>query len=101
MGLALALAVKADLFEMMTHLEAPGDTLGWVTVQDGAWVRSHASSTVGTAMYAAGGSLITGFALGLGSKFWHEVLDMALEIRRYTKALKNKAEVASTEVSNG
>ena len=91
MGIGLAILVKADLFEIMTHLDSPWETLGWVRVTESEWSRVPATNNVGTALYALGGSAITGVALGFGSKFWHECLDIVFEVRNRAKALREKA----------
>lgn len=87
-GVGVAVLLKADLFEILRHLDAPWETLGWVRVSGSRWVRSAAAGDPGTALYAAGGSAVTGIALGFGSKFWHDVLDIVYEVRRATKRLR-------------
>lgn len=80
-GVALAVLMKADLFAMLANLEAPWETLGWVQLRGEEMVRSAALSDVGQAVYAVGGSVLTGFSLMFGSKFWHDVLDIVLQTR--------------------
>ena len=59
---------------------------------DGArWVWSPALQTVGSALYALGGCVLTGFALGFGSKFWHDLLGMVFELRKRAKQAKSGA----------
>ncbi|MDH5589088.1 MAG: hypothetical protein OEZ65_05995 [Gemmatimonadota bacterium] len=95
-GVGLALLMKADMFEILASLNAPWDTLGWVRVTDSGWVRVPATANLGTALYAAGGSVVTGLALGFGSKFWHELLDGILELRGLAQNLKKKADPPTT-----
>jgi hypothetical protein len=80
-GIGLAVLMKANLFELLSSLEAPWDTLGWIRMTDAGWIRVPATENLGTTVYAIGGSLLTGLALGFGSKFWHELLDAVLELR--------------------
>lgn len=87
-GVGVAVLLKANLFEILQHLDAPWDTLGWVRVSGARWVRSAAAGDPGSALYAAGGSAITGIALGFGSKFWHDVLDIVHEVRGAAKRLR-------------
>ena len=87
-GLVIALLFKADLFEILANLDAPWETLGWVKVEGGRFLQSTASQNLGSAVYAAVGSLFTGTALGFGSKFWHDVLGAVYELRDSTRRRK-------------
>jgi len=80
-GILFSILLKADLFAIMSRLEAPWDTLGWVQVENYRWMRSPASATLGGAIYALAGCTFTGFALGFGSKFWHDILGAVYELR--------------------
>jgi len=91
-GIALAVLVKANLFEILSSIESPWDTLGWFQQVDDKWAPAAAAASLGTAGYALLGSAITGIALGFGSKFWHELLDSVLELRGVAKALRKKQE---------
>jgi type IV secretory pathway VirB2 component (pilin) len=64
----LALAVKADFFAIVSHLEAPWDTLGWT--------RDAMAGSPAELLSAVLGTILTGLSLGFGSKFWHDVLDI-------------------------
>ena len=77
----LAMVVKADFFAILSHLEAPWDTLGWVRPSGTGWVRSPATGSLPQFLYAAGGTMLTGIAMGFGSKFWHDVLDIVYRSR--------------------
>jgi hypothetical protein len=70
----LALLMKADFFAILSHLEAPWDTLGWVRAAEDRW-------TPGRALQALVGMLVTGISLGFGSKFWHDTLDLVRGVR--------------------
>ena len=84
-SLAVALLVKADFFEILSRLDAPWETLGWARMQAGELVRTSAVSSVGKFAYAVVGCLLTGFAMGFGSKFWHDVLGVLLDTRKKIK----------------
>lgn len=84
-GIILAVAVKADLFSILTHLDDPWSTLGWVRVSGAQWFQSAALQNVGTFLYALAGSALTGVALGFGSKFWHDLLDTVYELRNLVR----------------
>jgi hypothetical protein len=89
-GVALAILVKANLFEIFMSIDAPWDTLGWFQAAESKWVPAAAAANIGTVAYALMGCAITGVALGFGSKFWHEILDGILELRGITKGLRKK-----------
>jgi hypothetical protein len=89
-SIVLALLVKADFFEILVHLDAPWETLGWVRLQGAEWVRSPAASGLSQFLYALGGSAVTGVALGFGSKFWHDMLDIVLNARENLKRLRQR-----------
>jgi hypothetical protein len=98
-GAGLALTMKADLFAMLARADAPWSTLGWTTWDGTKWVRTDALQNVAGAAQAVLGSLVTGVSLGFGSKFWHDVLGIVLEMRTL---VQNKATVqaqtATTQV---
>lgn len=90
MGVAVAVIVKANLFEILTSIDAPWETLGWLRQSESRWVPAAATASVGSASYAVLGSALTGIALGFGSKFWHEILDSVLELRGIAKKLRKR-----------
>jgi len=73
-SILLALAVKADFFEILRHLEAPWETLGWA----GREREAPAGATIQMVL----GMIVTGVALRFGSKFWHDLLDIVHDARR-------------------
>jgi hypothetical protein len=73
-SMALAVVMKADLFAILSHLDAPWDTLGWVRPAAERW-------TAGRLVQALAGSTVTGVSLAFGSKFWHDVLDLVHGVR--------------------
>jgi hypothetical protein len=81
MGIILAILVKADFFEILTHLENPWQTLGWVKIEKYHWIKSTATASIGAAIYAVAGCVLTGIGLGFGSKFWHDILEIVYDIR--------------------
>ncbi len=87
MGVGLCLLLKADFFEIVTNLQNPWQTLGWVQIHNYDWSRAPASESLGPFFYAIGGCIVTGIALGFGSKFWHDMLDLVYELKRRTKKL--------------
>ncbi len=76
-GTLVALALRADLISILGNLEKPYEVIGWdkpVPNQVGEWLMLIL------------GTFLTGCFLSLGSKFWHDLLDLLF----YTKNLKSK-----------
>lgn len=90
-GVTLAAVMKADLFGMLSQPSAPWSTLGWTQWNGQTWVRHAAASSAGGVTYALLGSAITGIALGFGSKFWHDVLGIVVELKKLTEGRSAKA----------
>ena len=80
-GTVIAVAVKANFFELLTHLDDPWSTFGWVQVKDHQWFRAAATRGVGNVVYTLVGCVLTGITLGFGSKFWHDILGAVYELR--------------------
>ncbi|MBI4500514.1 MAG: hypothetical protein HY700_05075 [Gemmatimonadetes bacterium] len=77
----LALAIKADFFQILAHLNAPWETLGWVRPGPSGSPALPVLSAP-RLLYQVVGSLLTGISMGFGSKFWHDVLDIVYHTRR-------------------
>jgi len=84
-AIGVAALVKADFFEIITHLDAPWETMGWIHPSGAQWSQSFALNSVGQFAYAMVGSVITGIAMGFGSKFWHDMLDIVFQTRERIK----------------
>jgi hypothetical protein len=93
-SLFIALAVKADIFSMFARPDAPWSTLGWVQWTGTAWAQSASVVGASAILHTFVGCIVTGIALGFGSKFWHDVLGIVFEARELTK--KHKERVALT-----
>jgi len=85
----VAILMKANLFEILGRLDAPWATLGWAHLSGGGLVRAASITGPVSVLYAIGGSMLTAVALGFGSKFWHEMLDIVFSTR---ERLKNAAQ---------
>lgn len=75
-GILISLLSHADLFSIVND-ETPYNSLGWDKV---------ALETIGDFLQLVLGCILSGFFISLGSKFWHDMLDMLL----YAKNLKQK-----------
>lgn len=90
--IGLALLVKANFFEILTNPDNPWRTLGWVQVRGTQWVRAAVTLNLGASLYAVAGCVVTGVALGFGSKFWHDVLGAVREVRSAGRARREALE---------
>lgn len=75
-GTIVAICLRADLINILNHVNKPWEAIGWHTTMD--WVQWLTLPL---------GCFLTGCFLSLGSKFWHDLLDLLL----YVKNLKEKA----------
>ena len=82
MSIALAILVKADFFQIIGHLNAPWETLGWVRLSGDRLAPGAETRSVAHTLYTVAGSTLTGISLGFGSKFWHDILDIVYRTRR-------------------
>jgi len=76
LSIVIACIAHANLFDIL-NFDIPFNSLGWSTV---TW------TGVGNFLLMILGCILTGFFISLGSKFWHDLLDLLL----YTKNLKQK-----------
>ena len=74
-SVVLAVLMKADFFEILSHLDAPWDTLGWVRPPEDDWTASRF-------LQALAGTMVTGVSVAFGSKFWHDLLDLLYGVRK-------------------
>ena len=81
-SLLLAAAVKADFFAIIAHLDAPWETLGWTR---------NAVGSPGELVTTIAGTILTGFSLGFGSKFWHDLLDILYGARDNMRQMGGRA----------
>lgn len=95
LGIIISIVVKANFFEILTHLDDPWQTLGWVKMEQNQLIIASAAKGIGTALYALFGCILTGVGLGFGSKFWHDILGAVYEIRSIVRNLKEKGSAKS------
>jgi len=88
-SLLLAAAVKADFFAILSHLDAPWDTLGWT--RDPLTSPAKLLSTLA-------GTALTGISLGFGSKFWHDMLDILYNARDGMRRLSGRVDRSADRV---
>jgi len=100
-GILFAVLVKADLFSILTHLDAPWRTLGWVRVTGIQWFQSPATASVGTILYAVVGCLFTGVVLASFAKLWHDLLDIIFGIRSVARRVQDGNLEPDRQARNG
>jgi hypothetical protein len=75
-GTFVAVGMRADLIAMMKNLQNPSQGIGWsknLTMAD--WLTLPV------------GCLLTGCFLSLGSKFWHDLLDLVMQVKDLKRTL--------------
>jgi hypothetical protein len=78
LSIMVALVAHADFFQMFGE-EAPYKAIGWIDL-------ARSSITPANIISGFFGCVLTGLFISLGSKFWHDLLDLLF----YTKNLKEK-----------
>lgn len=99
-SIALALLMKADLFAILSNLEDPWKTLGWLRATGGHMFLTESTHAVGPFIMAVVGCVFTGFALGFGSKFWHDLLGSILEMRKRIRSGRTCLNARQPEVTH-
>lgn len=82
-GITVALVTRASIF----HVSDPNFNLGWQHFdfcQNYAWLY---------VLYDIFGCVLTGFFLSLGSKFFHDLLDLLLEAKNLKRKLNDRESV--------
>lgn len=87
-GFGVALVLKADVIAIFNSGRDPESTLGWDTFS----LPKVANYKIfwqnfGSILITISGCLLTGFFLSFGSKFWHDLLDLLLEVKNLRKKL--------------
>jgi len=98
-GILLALALKADAFQMLVSGE-PGEVIGWenvffydesnaldLTLSNAQYFESLSFTTKGVKpfvfwLFTLAGIGTTGVALSFGSKFWHDILGIIYQVKK-------------------
>lgn len=76
----VALLMNANVFDLLS-LKDPTEHFGWKAI---VW-QSEVSPLSVTILYSFVGCVLTGFCMSVGSKFWHDTLDMLLAIKNLRK----------------
>ncbi|MFN4315687.1 MAG: hypothetical protein ACK4E0_15410 [Chitinophagaceae bacterium] len=77
-GCVTAIIFRADLFAILHNLDDPSSNLGWETMQQ---------CSLGAILITIVGCCFTGVFLSFGSKFWHDLIDLILQIKNYKRML--------------
>lgn len=79
-GTLVAVAMRADLITIMSNIGDPSKGMGW-------------DKTLSTWNYVLlpVGCFLTGCFLSLGSKFWHDLLDVMLQVKELKRILVSQA----------
>ena len=88
LGVLTSFLAHASFFDLLRNLDNPGKVIGW----PGDFSLIFKDITFGTPFQFVIGCLFTGAFISMGSKFWHDLLDLLL----YTKNLKQKLSSSET-----
>jgi len=83
-GFLIAWSFHADLFSLLST-DNPLDGLGWKDVSF-FWEKDFQWNIIDGIAFVAG-CFATGFFISFGSKFWHDLLDILLQIKNYRRLL--------------
>lgn len=83
-GLLVALSYRADLFQMIAHIDHPTSHIGWTNFST-----DYDASDCGP-LFLLGtffGCIFTALFLSFGSKFWHDMIDLIMQLKNYKQML--------------
>lgn len=84
-GISVALILKADIFSLINDSASGKFHLGWENRTDDQNI-----------VWIIFGCFITGFFISFGSKLWHDLLDIVLEIKRAKQQINDDNSDANT-----
>ncbi len=87
-GFLTSFLAHASFFDLLRNIDNPGKVIGWPDLS----IVISGNINFGTPFQFVIGCLFTGAFISMGSKFWHDLLDLLL----YTKNLKEKLSQAET-----
>lgn len=77
LGFLTSFLAHASFFDLLRNLENPGKVIGWP--KDLSSIFNDI--TIGTPVQFVVGCLFTGAFISMGSKFWHDLLDLLLQAK--------------------
>ncbi|HWJ92109.1 MAG TPA: hypothetical protein VNR87_13405 [Flavisolibacter sp.] len=83
-GFVTAFLCHASLFDILRHIENPGQVIGWpekLSLQDLKW--NEWFNYIGFLL----GCFFTGAFISMGSKFWHDLLDILVEVKNAKRSV--------------
>lgn len=94
-GFVTAVACHASLFDLLSNLDNPGSQLGWAghTEQFLRWECFW--DNTGFLL----GCFMTGAFISLGSKFWHDLLDIVMAVRDAKNEINRRSESAYSSLT--
>ncbi len=86
-GFFLALFLHADLFSIIKNHEDPSKALSWDNVCLILGIPAAGNKTDQNFFLFLLGCVCTGAFISFGSKFWHDMLDLLLEVKNYRRIM--------------
>jgi hypothetical protein len=98
-GCAIAIGFHADLFGIIKHIDDANNVLSWnseyLELKQDCFL-----TTIGIILLSLLGCFFTGVFLSFGSKFWHDMLDLIMEVKNYRGALATQLEQTDSSSKN-
>lgn len=88
-GFVVAWALNASIFRIIGNISDPSNAIGWKNVI-WLWDEWDWSITLDWLIFLVG-CFATGCFISLGSKFWHDLLDILLQIKNYRRLIADPA----------
>lgn len=92
-GFVVALAFRADLFQIIDHINEPTAHIGWDSFLydwplNPDWnYGTKILYRIGSLLVTVTGCFLVGSFLSFGSKFWHDLLDLILQVKEYRRMM--------------
>jgi hypothetical protein len=86
-GFVTAVALHADIFTILQNLETPENALNWKN--SSIWWFTHDGEKQHILQFLLG-CFGTGLFISFGSKFWHDMLDLLLEVKNLRRKMNDQ-----------
>jgi hypothetical protein len=95
-GFMTSFFAHASFFDLLKNIKNPGSVIGWPT--DFSLVLTNIN--FGTPFQFVVGCLFTGAFISMGSKFWHDLLDVLLQTKDYKRKLNEVKDLEINTISD-
>lgn len=94
-GVIISFCFRTDFFCIVRNISNPTEHIGWQSIGNdfNLFKNTFSYSHLGASIFIIStffGCTITGIFISFGSKFWHDTLDLVLQIKNYKSMLTQK-----------